>query len=83
MNMDARLAYLVAVFAGLIMLAPLAPAQTLNGFDLKGSLVPADQILHGGPSKDGIPGIDAPKFVPASATGLAPADRVLGLARNG
>jgi hypothetical protein len=65
------------------MLAPLAPAQTLNGFDLKGSLVPADQILHGGPSKDGIPGIDAPKFVPASATGLAPADRVLGLARNG
>jgi hypothetical protein len=58
-----------------------AAAQTLNSFDLKDSLVPRDEILHGGPGKDGIPAIDAPKFVPASAASLAPSDRVLGLAR--
>jgi hypothetical protein len=64
------------------MLASVTPAQTLNGFDLKDSLVPPDQILPGGPGRDGIPAIDAPKFVPASAANLAAADRVLGLARN-
>src|SRR5262249_17918589 len=50
---------------------------------LKGALVPSDQILPGGPGRDGIPAIDAPKFIPANAAKLASEDRVLGLARNG
>ena len=83
MGIRAHPAYLVMALAGLIMLAPLAPAQTLNGFELKDSLVPPDQILHGGPGRDGIPAIDAPKFMPAGAANLATTDRVLGLARNG
>src|SRR5436190_15521734 len=65
----------VAAFATL----STAAARTLNGFDLKDSLVPPDQILPGGPGRDGIPAIDAPKFVKASAATLAAADRVLGL----
>ncbi len=78
MGIRAHPAYLVMALAGLIMLAPLAPAQTLNGFELKDSLVPPDQILHGGPGRDGIPAIDAPKFMPAGAANLATTDRVLG-----
>src|SRR6266404_2111376 len=50
----------VAALAAAVMLASWATAQTLNGFELKGSLVPPDQILHGGPPKDGIPAIEAP-----------------------
>ena len=36
-----------------------------NGFEVRGALVPADQILRGGPLRDGIPAIDDPKFVDA------------------
>jgi uncharacterized protein DUF3179 len=78
-----RVICLVSALAALVVLASAAAARTLNGFDLKDSLVPPDQILPGGPGRDGIPAIDAPKFVSASAANLAAADRVLGLARNG
>ena len=41
--------------------------------------VPFDDILSGGPPKDGIPPIDDPKFVPlAEATGLADTEPVVG-----
>ncbi len=81
--MSRRLISLIVVLAALVMLAPVAAAQTRNGFDIKDSLVPPDQLLQGGPGRDGIPAIDAPKFVPASTANLAAADRVLGLARQG
>jgi len=55
-----------------------------NGFDLHGSLVPASEIHAGGPSKDGIPAIDHPNFVPASdASFLEGEDEILGLVRGG
>ncbi len=60
-----------------------AGAQTRNGFDLRGALVPADAIQQGGPPRDGIPSIDAPRFVEAGRSGLKDGDRVLGLARGG
>ena len=81
--MSRRLISSLVAFAALAMLASVIAAQTLNGFDLKDSLVPPDQLLHGGPGRDGIPAIDAPKFVLASAASLAATDRVLGLARQG
>lgn len=57
-----------------------ASAQVLNGFDLRQSLVPANQIFQGGPAKDGIPAIDRPQFVAAvKADFLQPDDQVLGL----
>lgn len=43
-----------------------------------------DEILSGGPPKDGIPSIDAPKFVPVSAAdNLAPTEPVVGLVIEG
>ena len=59
-------------------------AQVKNGFDLQGSLVPAKEIRHGGPPRDGIPALDQPRFIPAaSASYLKPDDRVLGMELNG
>src|SRR5215813_10129652 len=81
--MDGSVARLVVALTWLFSLVAASPAQTLNGFDLKGALVLSDRILPGGPGRDGIPAIDAPKFIPANAAKLAPDDRVLGLARNG
>lgn len=50
-----------------------------NGFDLRRTLVPRGEILRGGPPRDGIPSIDAPRFVAARDARLKPDDRVLGL----
>src|SRR5690606_13533891 len=56
---------------------------TMNGFRVDGASIPVDRIHHGGPPRDGIPAIDAPRFVPAHEAGfLKPADRVLGVARG-
>ena len=61
-----------------------ATAATMNGFDLDGALVPAKEILSGGPPKDGIPAIDKPVFVKASAAKtMHDDDRVLAITRNG
>ncbi len=52
-------------------------------FDLSRHSVPLDQIVSGGPGKDGIPAILKPLFVRApQATFLADEDRVLGLTRG-
>jgi hypothetical protein len=65
----------------------LAPVRTaaaeLNGFEVGDALVPVDAIQRGGPPKDGIPAIDAPRFVAAARAGLAADARVLGVARAG
>ncbi len=79
--------YLHVLSTGLLMLllvpACAAPTQK-NGFDLSGSLVPADEIHLGGPPRDGIPALDDPRFVDAQSSRLLEAeDRVLGLDLNG
>lgn len=75
-----RSALLIAL---LILLVSVACGRNDNGFDLTGSLVPADQIHLGGPPRDGIPSIDRPEFIAAAdASFLAEKDRVLGLARD-
>lgn len=59
-------------------------AQTKNSFDLSASSIPADEIRHGGPPRDGIPSIDIPIFWSADeADFLRPGDRVLGVVREG
>ncbi|PKL94368.1 MAG: hypothetical protein CVV18_09135, partial [Gammaproteobacteria bacterium HGW-Gammaproteobacteria-8] len=73
-------------FAAVVMtLAVSAPAWAIerNGFRLDGAAVPVDEILPGGPPRDGIPAIDSPRFVPAArARQLKPEDRVLGVVRG-
>lgn len=74
-----RLLFLCA--AGTASLA--VSAQEMNGFDLKGALIPVTQINFGGPDKDGIPSIDKPDFVMAGfAAFLRDDDHVLGLVRG-
>lgn len=57
---------------------------TKNGFDLTGALIPVDEILSGGPPRDGIPAINEPKFESADeADWLRDKDRVLALVIQG
>lgn len=72
------------ILTGLIACSPQSPAQSLNGFDLSDAAVPAEQILSGGPPRDGIPAIDSPVFETAAAADwLDDDDRILGLSLNG
>lgn len=47
------------------------------------AIVPLDQIVSGGPPRDGIPSIDSPKFISAEDAGLQDSDLILGLNING
>lgn len=61
-----------------------AHADRLNGFDLNDLLVPRKLIRAGGPPRDGIPSIDAPRFISAGdARDLRDTDRVLGVTIDG
>ncbi|WP_404379432.1 DUF3179 domain-containing protein [Caenispirillum salinarum] len=52
--------------------------------DFSNAIVPLDEIMSGGPPRDGIPSIDDPRFKPASeAADLAPREPVIGLTMNG
>jgi len=54
--------------------------QPSQEFDFSKHSVPPDQILSGGPPKDGIPAIRKPVFVKATEDGfLSDQDRILGL----
>ncbi|MBD3609948.1 MAG: DUF3179 domain-containing protein [Gammaproteobacteria bacterium] len=55
-----------------------------NDFDLRDTLIPRDEIYHGGPPRDGIPAIERPRFVQTSQVGyLKDDDRILGLVYAG
>ncbi len=67
-----------------LFISTAAQADRYNGFDVRGSLIPADEIYQGGPPRDGIPALDKPKFIKANkADFLKKQDRILGLKRNG
>ena len=56
----------------------------LTGFVLDNAIVPREEILSGGPPKDGIPALLEPKFVGAEkADFLSPEDQVIGVVLNG
>jgi hypothetical protein len=67
----------------LVALASGAAAQQRNGFALSPSLVPVEEIMAGGPPRDGIPALDAPKFVPAEAADWDDDEHVVGVSLNG
>ncbi len=71
-------------FCLIISSIPNLGASQLNGFTVEASsLIAASDIHHGGPPKDGIPAIDHPHFIQASAANyLKHGDRVLGLYFN-
>ena len=78
-----RLLQIVAL-SSLLIVADSVVAESRNGFVLDGALVPPDEILNGGPGRDGIPSLDNPVFVKAGeAKFLGSKDRVLGIDING
>ncbi len=67
-----------------LLLTSTSNAKEINGFELDDALIPASQIFSGGPDKDGIPSINAPKFIKArDADFVKDKDRVLGITVNG
>lgn len=72
----------------ILLLFPLAKnavysMMEMNGFTIIDPLVPTEEIMRGGPPRDGIPSIDTPKFISANKTQLQPHDKVLGITLNG
>jgi hypothetical protein len=64
------------IAAALAVFALAAPA---GAWDYSRHSIPVEEILSGGPPRDGIPALLDPKFVPAGEAGfLKPNDRVLG-----
>jgi hypothetical protein len=56
----------------------------LSGFNLDNAIIPKDEILSGGPPKDGIPAILQPKFVAADkARFLKAKDQVIAVRIGG
>jgi hypothetical protein len=62
----------------------LLPSDTYNGFDVSKSLIPKDEILAGGPPRDGIRAILKPKFETAKEAGwLKDEDLITGIDYGG
>ena len=77
--------YGVMLIAAMTLVITAVHSSTLmNGFDIEGSLIPEDEIHHGGPPRDGIPALSNPEFIKASeADWLKPDDRVIGIEIGG
>ena len=55
-----------------------------TGFDLSSLAIPAEEILHGGPAKDGIPALTGPATIPAAdADYLSDEHRIIGVSFGG
>jgi hypothetical protein len=79
--MAPMLRVLVWVLVG--MLLPAAVQAGPNGFDLSNASVPADEILRGGPPRDGIPALDSPDSISAAQSPWRGEDWVVGVVSNG
>lgn len=67
-----------------LALVSVSTAVARNGFDLSETSIPVEEILPGGPPRDGIPAIDAPNFVPADQVNWLQSDElVIGVVRAG
>ena len=79
-----RILILSALLLGLLAINFAATANPKNGFDVSNASIPVDEILAGGPPKDGIPALSDPELVDArDATYLQPTDRILGIEIDG
>ncbi len=75
---------LLSAFLVTSIVAATASATSKNGFDLTNALIPIDEIVSGGPPRDGIPAINYPDFLSGhEADYLQSDDRVLGVVIEG
>ncbi len=79
-----RVLSLIGILLGVIVYKISISPGPSNGFDLSNSILPRDEIVHGGPPRDGIPALSDPKMIAASAADyLADSDRIIGITLNG
>ena len=79
-----RVLLLLAVFFSIVTYHFSASAGPNNGFDVSNAIIPASEILAGGPPKDGIPALSDPELIDAEAASyLKPDDRVIGVTMDG
>ena len=75
-----RILALVGILLGVLVYKFAFSAGPSNGFDLSNATLPRDEILHGGPPRDGIPALSNPKLIAAvEAEYLEPTDRGVGV----
>jgi hypothetical protein len=77
----------LALTLALLLLLLTATAQSANslqpnGFKLDPSLVPVDEILKGGPARDGIPALDRPNYDAAREASWGDDESVVGVVRG-
>jgi hypothetical protein len=78
-----RVSCLAALVWVLLASPTNAEAPVRNGFSLQPAAIPIDEILKGGPPRDGIPALDHPPFLPPAEAPWQDADLVLGVAWRG
>ncbi len=79
-----RTCALVATLAVACLFGATLRAADFLGFDVSNATIPTNEILRGGPPRDGIPSIDRPDFIsPAQARFMRNNDLVLSLTIGG
>ena len=79
-----RVMALVGILLGVSVYGFAISGGSANGFDLSNSTLPTEQIIRGGPPRDGIPALSNPKLIAAGdANYLKPTDRVVGITLKG
>jgi hypothetical protein len=79
-----RVIALCGILLGAIVYSFTLSAGSSNGFDLSNSILPPEQIISGGPPRDGIPAISDPRLIAADQVDyLKPTDRVVGISLKG
>ena len=79
-----RLVLLLTVLVGVGVIQYSSIAISKNGFDLANAVIPQEEILRGGPPKDGIPALSNPKLIkPEQAYFMSGDDRVVGINIDG
>lgn len=79
-----RVLALAGILLGVIVYNFALSAGSSNGFDLSNSSLPREQILSGGPPRDGIPALSDPRLIAAGdADYLKPTDRIVGISLKG
>ena len=83
-NKRNRVLLLLVMFAGMATYYYSASADPKNGFDVSNAVIPVEEILSGGPPKDGIPALSDPELIDAKAADyLKPDDRIIGVTIDG
>jgi hypothetical protein len=75
---------LVLWLIALLLAVPAGAAEDgLNGFSLKSSSVPIEEILRGGPPRDGIPALDHPSMLAVNEADFRDDEWVIGIEWRG